>query len=84
MTATTELFGLRPRLPEHRAVFDVLDDGSSNRSLAPFTRRADCYSCQQANGAVDTTFVQFYPTLMPIAREKKTLSAGYLTGEAKR
>ena len=47
-------------------------------------RTADCYSCHQANGAVDTTFVQFYPTLMPIAREKKTLSAGYLAGEAKR
>jgi hypothetical protein len=46
-------------------------------------RTADCYSCHQANGAVDTTFVQFYPTLLPIAQEKKTLSAGYLTGEAK-
>jgi len=47
-------------------------------------RTADCYSCHQANGAVDTTFVQFYPTLLAIAREKKTLSAGYLAGEAKR
>jgi hypothetical protein len=46
-------------------------------------RTADCYSCHQANGAVDTTFVQFYPTLLPIARDKKTLSAGYLAGEAK-
>ena len=47
-------------------------------------RTADCYSCHQANGAVDTTFVQFYPTLLPVAREKKTLSAGYLAGEARR
>lgn len=47
-------------------------------------RTADCYSCHQDNGAVDTTFVQFYPTLLPIARDKKTLSAGYLSGEAKR
>ena len=47
-------------------------------------RTADCYSCHQANGAVDTTFVQFYPTLLPLAREKKTLSAGYLAGEGKR
>jgi hypothetical protein len=47
-------------------------------------RTADCYSCHQANGAVDTTFVQFYPTLLPVARDKKTLSAGYLAGEAKR
>jgi hypothetical protein len=44
---------------------------------------ADCYSCHQAHGAVDTTFVQFYPTLLPIAQEKKTLSASYLADEAK-
>ena len=47
-------------------------------------RTADCYSCHKANGAVDTTFVQFYPTLLPIAREKKTLSAGYLAAESRR
>jgi Cytochrome P460 len=40
-----------------------------------------CYSCHRDNGAVDTTFVQFYPTLLPIAREKKTLSPGYLAAE---
>jgi hypothetical protein len=51
---------------------------------AMIARTADCYSCHQANGAVDTTFVQFYPTLLPLAREKKTLSPGYLSGEAKR
>jgi hypothetical protein len=27
---------------------------------------------------VDTTFVQFYPTLLPLAREKHTLAAAYL------
>jgi hypothetical protein len=26
---------------------------------------------------VDTTFVQFYPTLLPIAKTKGTLSAAY-------
>jgi hypothetical protein len=39
---------------------------------------AVCYSCHQQHGAVATTFVQFYPTLLPIAKEKKTLSAEYL------
>ena len=29
---------------------------------------ADCYSCHAAHAAVDTTFVQFYPTLLPIAQ----------------
>ena len=38
---------------------------------------ADCYSCHTEHGAVDTTFVQFYPTLLPIAEHKGTLSAAY-------
>jgi hypothetical protein len=37
--------------------------------------KADCYSCHQEHGAVDTTFVQFYPTLAGIAREKGTFKA---------
>lgn len=28
---------------------------------------ADCYACHTAHGAVDSTFVQFYPTAKPIA-----------------
>jgi len=39
---------------------------------------AECYSCHQKNAAVDTTFVQFYPTLLPIAKKKNTLSASYM------
>lgn len=39
---------------------------------------AVCYSCHQLHAAVATTFVQFYPTLLPIAKAKKTLSAEYL------
>jgi hypothetical protein len=30
------------------------------------------------HAAVDTTFVQFYPTLIGVAKEKKTLSPEYL------
>ena len=44
---------------------------------------ASCYACHQAHAASDTTFVQFYPTLLPIARAKGTLSAGFLKEEAK-
>ncbi len=40
-------------------------------------RSADCYSYHADNGAVDTTFVQFYPTLLAIARAKKMLSTNY-------
>jgi hypothetical protein len=38
---------------------------------------ASCYSCHAEHAAVDTTFVQFYPTLLPIAEAKGTLAAGY-------
>lgn len=40
---------------------------------------AQCYSCHQAHGAVDSTFVQFYPTLIGVARDRRTLSASYLS-----
>jgi cytochrome P460 len=42
-------------------------------------RTAACYSCHAAHAAVDNTFVQFYPTLLPIATAKDTLSAAYKT-----
>jgi hypothetical protein len=41
-------------------------------------RSASCYSCHEMHGAVDTTFVQFYPTLMGVARMKGTVSAEFL------
>jgi hypothetical protein len=31
---------------------------------------------------VDTTFVQFYPTLLPIAKAKGTLTSAYLKEES--
>jgi hypothetical protein len=38
---------------------------------------ADCYSCHTDHAAVDTTFVQFHPTLLPIATARGTLSTFY-------
>jgi hypothetical protein len=37
-----------------------------------------------AHAAVDTTFVQFYPTLLPVATAKGTLSKAFLDEEAAR
>ena len=42
------------------------------------TKPASCYTCHEAHAAVDTTFTQFYPTLLPIAKEKNTLSERYI------
>jgi len=44
--------------------------GRANTSAKPLPTTAGCYSCHAQNGAVDNTFVQFYPTLADIAREK--------------
>ena len=55
-------------------------DGSGPGQLIPQT--AACYSCHELHAAVDTTFVQFYPTLLPIAQAHMTLSPSYLADEA--
>jgi Cytochrome P460 len=46
----------------------------SNKTAQKIPVSADCYSCHQQHGAVDTTFVQFYPTLAPIAKKLGTYS----------
>src|SRR5882672_5495568 len=60
------------RFPGKWAFF-VSSDGKAPGALRP--QSANCYSCHQDHGAVDTTFAQFYPTLFAIAKDKGTLSA---------
>jgi hypothetical protein len=49
--------------------------GFDNRKTAKMIpQSASCYSCHSEHAAVDTTFVQFYPTLLPVAKSKGTLS----------
>jgi hypothetical protein len=45
--------------------------GDKPAALLPTS--APCYGCHQAHGAVDTTFVQFYPTAKLIAAKAGTL-----------
>jgi hypothetical protein len=59
--------------PEGWAFFGF--DSAKPAKMTP--RTADCYSCHADHAAVDNTFVQFYPTLLPIATAKGTLSAAY-------
>jgi hypothetical protein len=70
------------RFPGKWAFF-AFGDGETG-TLVPTS--ADCYSCHSQHGAVDTTFVQFYPTLMGLAKAKGTLSSAYVkeTAKAKR
>jgi hypothetical protein len=45
-------------------------DGDSPAQQVPYA--AECYSCHLQHGAVDTTFVQFYPTARAIAKKAGT------------
>jgi hypothetical protein len=36
-----------------------------------------CVECHTKNAAVERTFVQFYPTLLEVARQKGTLKPGF-------
>jgi Cytochrome P460 len=47
--------------------------GNGGATGKPIPTTANCYSCHSQHGAVDNTFVQFYPTLLTVAREKGTL-----------
>jgi len=67
------------RFPGKWAFFDF-DKPEANGTLIP--SGASCYSCHAQHAAVDTTFVQFYPTLLPVAQKKGTLSAEFLKEEA--
>jgi cytochrome P460 len=49
-----------------------------NKTATMTPQTAECYSCHANHAAVDTTFVQFYPTLLPIATAKGTLSSSYV------
>jgi len=76
---TEEVMGMEVHVKDVRrfqggwAFFNFRDAGAAQ--MIPTTE--ECYSCHQQHAAVDTTFVQFYPTLLPIATLKGTLSPGY-------
>lgn len=75
----TELMGMEVHVKDEgrfpgKWAFFGFGDGKTAK-MTPTT--ASCYSCHAEHAAVDTTFVQFYPTLLPIAKAKGTLSAAY-------
>ena len=46
-------------------------------TASPLPATASCYTCHKANTAVEQTFVQFYPTLMEVARRMGTVRPDY-------
>ena len=53
------------RFHDRYAYFNFSGDAKTAEALP----KAQCWQCHNDNGAVDHTFVQFYPTLKPIALE---------------
>jgi hypothetical protein len=61
------------RFPGGWAFFSF--EGVKQADMIPM--KEECYACHSTHAAVDTTFVQFYPTLMPLAQAKGTLSPNF-------
>jgi hypothetical protein len=75
-TQSAESMGMEIHVKDH-GVWSFYDLPDGARAADLISRPAACYSCHEAHGAVDTTFVQFYPTLLPVAAQKQTLSDAY-------
>ena len=56
------------RFPEKWAYFNF-DEGAKSASANP---KEGCWTCHNQHGAVEQTFVQFYPTLKPVAKKYGT------------
>jgi hypothetical protein len=62
------------RLPGGWGFYDF---GRAAGPAAPLPQTARCYACHRDEGAVEHTFVQFYPTLMEVARRHGTVKPAY-------
>ena len=67
------------RFEDGWAFYNFGDAGREGQSGAPLAgnRGAACIACHTEHTAVERTFVQFYPTLLDVAREKGTLKTGF-------
>jgi hypothetical protein len=63
------------RFPDGWAFFNFRDGASAEPLSAKDS--ASCIECHTKNTAVERTFVQFYPTLLEVARRMGTLKPGF-------
>ena len=59
------------------AYFDFGPASKPFASTGPLPESASCYQCHKTNTAVEWTFVQFYPTLLEVARRMGTVKPTY-------
>jgi tetratricopeptide (TPR) repeat protein len=48
------------------------------QSTAPLGPKSTCVQCHSTNGAVESTFTQFYPAALAIAQKKGTVKTSYI------
>lgn len=66
------------RFPEKWAYFSFGGTpGNPGTTARAIPKGSACHICHGQNAAVENTFVQFYPTLLPIAEKMGTLKASY-------
>jgi hypothetical protein len=59
------------------AYFDFGGGDAMKAEVAALPSTERCYACHRDNTAVENTFVQFYPTLMDVARRMGTIKPTY-------
>ncbi len=59
------------RFPGGWAFFNF---GAAADRAPALPKTANCYECHSTKAAVEQTFVQFYPTLMEVARKMGTVN----------
>lgn len=57
--------------------FDFGRAGALSDRVKALPQTASCYACHSKNAAVERTFVQFYPTLLDVARRMGTLNPSF-------
>jgi hypothetical protein len=79
-----ELIGLEAEVKDSRfadgwAYYNFGRAGAFTDTAAPLDQKAAarCVECHTEHTAVERTFVQFYPTLLDVARQKGTVKPGF-------
>jgi hypothetical protein len=62
------------RFPDKWAYFTFGSDAKNASAITPGQNA--CWQCHEQNAAVEHSFVQFYPVLLKVAREKGTIKPG--------
>jgi hypothetical protein len=60
------------RFPSKWAFFEF---GGTQQTAKPLPANSSCQTCHAKNGTVDETFVQFYPTLISVAKAHGTFTS---------